>query len=323
LAPRDFRIASRLRLGLAAHDGPLGRCICGHDNALVDKYHGLACIKCRRSYTNLRHDFLKEVPHTWSRRLGASSLKEPQNLVAGQERADNFICTPDGDLLLCDVAVVQPSCPTHVRKGQKRLAVADQMALQKHAQYNVMAAAEHATFYAMVVEVYGSPNDETIKLVKRIARIAKYDDSYGYTYQEVVTGMMSAIGVAVQRGNALILHRMRILNIVAGLVQSQAQRDAQARRDARSQKAAEFVSSSQPHAGSSPADVLSANDDAFGADGPVFFPHQDQSVHSLVEVNINDGFGEYPDVSPAYFGGEEGDDESSSDEEPDHFGYDA
>jgi Reverse transcriptase (RNA-dependent DNA polymerase) len=291
LSPRDYRIASRLRLGISAHDGPSAtKCVCNHHNAQSDIHHGLSCIKVRRSFVNLRHDMVKNVIHVWARRLGCAAIKEPQNLDAGQERADNLICTPDGDMLMCDVAIVQPSCPSHIRRGQKRLGAANHAVREKHTQYDHMAIAEHAAFFALVAEVFGAPHPELLMFVKRLAKIARYDSSYGYSASEVSKGMMAAIGVAIQRGNAMILHRVRLMNRLAGNIPSLAQREARARHDAQHVALVNAAPAIQVHA---PALAdQDGDDDVFGGEGPAFSPYPNASarVPAVVRVPEDDGY---------------------------------
>ena len=175
---------------------------------------------------------VKNVIHTWARRVGCSAIKEPQNLVAGQERADNLIYTPSGELFLCDVSVVQPSCPTHVNRAQKRLGAADFAAKEKHNQYDQMAREEEATFVPLIAETFGALHGDLLSFVKRLARIAHLDESCGWSRLEVIAGMKGAISVAIQKGNAKTLDRVQLSNRKLGRVLSQAQRDAVARRDA-------------------------------------------------------------------------------------------
>jgi len=87
--------------------------------------------------------------------------------------------------------------------------------------------------------------------------------------------MSSAIAVAVQRGNALTLDRVRLMNRLAGLVPTSAQRDAQARREARLVPPVEDA----PIAVQDPQ-VDAANSDFFGADGPAFFDGYDADLDS-------------------------------------------
>jgi hypothetical protein len=183
---------------------------------------------------------------------------------------------------MCDVAVVQPSAPSHIRKAQTRLGAADAAVADKHAQYDPMALDEHARFYALVAEVFGAPHGELLKFVKRLASIAKHDDSYGYTHQEVVNYMMSAIGVAIQRGNALTLHKTRFMNRLSGRLLPQAQRDAQARREVNKVASAQAASAVHVRIPASPIGAPPPREEhgAFGADGPAYFSERRDALVS-------------------------------------------
>jgi hypothetical protein len=220
LNPRAYRIASRIRLGLQAHDDHTNECTCGSPNAALDKHHGLSCISVRRTFINMRHDMMKATVHTWCKRMGCSAIMEPQNLVAGQERADNLIATPMGDLFLCDCSIVQPACPSHIEKSQVRLGAAEHAAAAKYEQYTRHAEECGARFVPLIAEVYGALHGETLSFIKRMSWLAEGDDGSPWSRIEAKIGMTSAIAIAIQRGNVLAIDRVHLKNRTAGLVTS-------------------------------------------------------------------------------------------------------
>ena len=252
-------MASRVRLGLPSHDDHSSECACRNDNAITDVHHGLSCLKIRRTFINLRHDMVKDIVHLWARRLGCSAIKEPQNLVAGQERADNLIATPSGDLFLCDVSVVQPACPTHVRKSQQRLGASDFAAAEKRKQYDPMAKEQDAKFIPLIAEVYGALHYDFVAFIKRISWFADYDDGCPWSRLDALVGMTGAIAVAIQKGNMMALDRVQLINRTAGLVVSR----SQSQRSVGMPAVSSAASSASVRIIAHPAD---AADDSFGGE---------------------------------------------------------
>jgi len=173
-----YRVAARLRLGLPPFDDVMTSCTCGSPNAdpTIDVHHGLSCIKVRRTFVNLRHDTVKNAIHHWAKQLNCAAIVEPQHLGDSQERADNLITTPSGKMYLCDVAIVQPACPTHVNKGQERLGASKAAAAEKHRQYDAMAAARRAWMTPCIAEVYGALDEPFINFMKELTALAEYND---------------------------------------------------------------------------------------------------------------------------------------------------
>ena len=95
---------------------------------------------------------------------------------ASQERADNLISTPSGKMYLCDVAIVQPTCPTHVNKAQVRLGTSEAAAVEKHRQYDSMAEERRARMTPCIAEAYGALDEPFINFIKQLADLAEYTD---------------------------------------------------------------------------------------------------------------------------------------------------
>jgi hypothetical protein len=162
---------------------------------------------------------VKDAIHQWARQLGCPAIKEPKNLIKGQERADNLISLPGGELLLCDVSIVQPSAPTHTNKGQQRLAVAEQAAVEKHRQYDRMAEQEGADFVPVIMEAFGGIHDAAVAFFRRLASLAEHDkyDSCPWNRREALIGITSAVAIAIQKGNLRAFDRVHLNNRQAGM----------------------------------------------------------------------------------------------------------
>jgi hypothetical protein len=163
---------------------------------------------------------VKDALHHWSRRLGCPAIKEPKNLVKGQERADNLIALPGAKLVLCDVSVVHPSAPTHVNRGQEQLAVAEFAASEKRKQYTAMANQEGAEFIPIIAEVFGGLHSDAVSFFKRLSWLAETDAACPWSRIEALVGITSAISIAIQLGNLMAFDRVHLNNRTAGLVPS-------------------------------------------------------------------------------------------------------
>ena len=305
---RAFCIAARLRLGSPAHDEQGKECICRSQNADpdIDNHHGLSCHTVRRSQINFRHDLVKNIMHLWARRLGCSAIKEPQNLIAGQERADNLISTPHGELFLCDVSIVQPACPSHVDKSQTRLGASEHAAGLKHAQYDHMAAQQDARFIPLIGEVYGALHADFIGFIQRLARFAEMDESCPWSRLEALAAMYGSISVAVQRGNVLALDRVHSNNRNAGLILSRSRSNHHGTSVSVN---AQSISSAQLQFGAEDDDndQLASDQARKPSDARVIFPRSALAMHAaLVEQDDGDVFAQlaYEAEVAEQFGGE-------------------
>ena len=203
---RHYRIAARVRLGLAPFDNQYKQCVCLSPNAdpKIDIHHGFSCFRVRRTYVNKRHDNVKNLVHYWAKQVGCAAVKEPQNVAGSQERADNQIDDPDGRRYLCDVSIVQPACPTHVSKAQQRLGTAKFAAIEKHIQYDAMAFADGAEMWPLIAEVYGSLEDDFVAFIKRMAFFASDGINSQWSRAEALSQMIGSIAVAIQIGNVKV-----------------------------------------------------------------------------------------------------------------------
>ena len=223
LPARHYRVAARLRLGLPAFDSQYTSCVCKSPSAdpSVDVHHGLSCHNVRRTLVNKRHDNVKNLVHMWAKHVGCAAVKEPQNKAGTQERADNWINDPHGNAYLCDVAIVQPACPSHVSKSQQRLGAANYAALEKHKQYDAMANADGAKMWPLIAEVYGALDQDFVTFIKRMGYFAGEDDGCPWSQHEVVSQMYGSIAVAIQKGNVQTLDAVQHGNRRAGLIRPQ------------------------------------------------------------------------------------------------------
>jgi hypothetical protein len=166
----------------------------------------------------MRHNVIINKLRLFANRVGCTALAEPQS-HDDQQRGDLHVITPDGDHIWTDATIVQPTAPTWLKRGtaKTQLAAANIRTLEKHTQYDHVAAQHQADFYAFAVEVFGSLTDEAKAFAKRIAKYAARS-SCPWTAKEVYSDLISSIAVGLQTGNVRIFERMRLMNKAHGLV---------------------------------------------------------------------------------------------------------
>ena len=86
---------------------------------------------------------------------------------------------------LVDVTVVNPTCPPHVDKAQKQLAVAEHAAQLKIEKYKEMAVEIQAEFVPFAIEAYGGLSSSARRLIRQISVFAS-DHLSSWSKKEIV-----------------------------------------------------------------------------------------------------------------------------------------
>ncbi|MHB1956108.1 MAG: reverse transcriptase domain-containing protein [Sulfobacillus sp.] len=286
LSNPDMSIACRFRLGISAYDDRPYSCVCGKNNgkAGVDSTHALACQKVRKTEVNMRHNVFRNEFTAAANKCGCTALNEPQALNS-QQRADTHIILPDGDVVWVDTSVVHPTAPTWQKRGsaERTLAAANTRALEKHTRYDALAAEQGASFVAAIAETYGGLNPECKALAKRITRFAANNDGCPLTAKEAYSELISSIAVGIQRGNARIFQRMRMINKAAGLAVADL-----ARAPASVSNEADFRPANPMHTRSAARSGVPAQPDGFGIVDESSVPLPEQLPAPRANVNADD-----------------------------------
>jgi hypothetical protein len=250
----------------------------------ADVTHALSCLKVRKTEVNMRHNVIRNEITDTANKLGCTALVEPQDL-SSQKRADTHIITPTGDVLWVDTSIVHPAAPTWIKRGsaERKLAAADKRATEKHVRYDPSAAEQEAGFIAAVAETYGGFNGEFVALAKRITRFAEREGC-PWTVKEAYTELISSIAVGIQRGNARVIQRMRMLNKAAGLAVHDPTRAPRPPSSTHPQPAARPRAPAQP--------------DGFGVvdASSLPLPEQPPAPRAAENKDISFGFGEPDDM---------------------------
>ena len=211
LSTDQFRVAIRLRLGLAPIDDMPESCLfctkSGGRNLKADPSHFLSCRhKVTLGAVTHRHNVLVDVLASIIRKHGNSAAKEPTYL----SRLDNKRVDLDVSMGLSrfaiDVTVRHPTAPSHFAKAaQGPLEVAKQAEVEKRDMYSNIRTS-HPSFLVVpfVFETFGGIGSDANRFLDTLAYTsAQHSDVY--TYQDVRGSAANTLSVILQRGNADIL----------------------------------------------------------------------------------------------------------------------
>jgi hypothetical protein len=149
-----------------------------------------------------------------SREAGCNVRVEPTTYTpAGRrksERPDLAIIGATAEFLV-DVSVISLTFPSHVDGAAKKAGHAARKRSQiKHAKYDELSLAEHAKFSAFIMESFGALRQDTVGLLRWLAREASarsLEEEEAFFNRAVLH-----MSVALQRGNAKsVLDRARVL----------------------------------------------------------------------------------------------------------------
>ena len=208
LDDQSFRVAARLRLGLAPDQFMPAHCRpCGVAAGCLrsDPWHALSCVHLRSSAHTHRHDLVVKLLSKWIVRLGGTCVIEPHRLERppdGSKRRPDLDVTLADKRYLVDVTVRHPAAPSRAYRGARgSLEVAAEAEREKTEYHRAAtAAARGAQFVPFAVETFGGLGRQAAEFVKTVsAQMAQL--AYTWAPREVVAGLPTAVAVAIQRFN--------------------------------------------------------------------------------------------------------------------------
>jgi hypothetical protein len=206
LSDPQYRIAARLNLGLPPNHNHLPRrCTsCGKDDALIiDPWHHLSCNTHKRREITLRHNAVLHALYSHVRSAGGAAALEVKGLSADTRIQPDMQISFPGQLILSDVVISHPLCPSHVSAAsRKRLLVAEEAAQRKHSKYDQVARLHRMRLLPFSVETMGGLSREAEQLVEQIG-LACRDHLTLETHERIAKGVRASVAVAVQKGNAM------------------------------------------------------------------------------------------------------------------------
>jgi hypothetical protein len=177
----------------------------------TNPWHYLDCQLLKRLSINTRHNMVAQILSTWATRAGLSTVLEPYYLFEHQnnKRPDVQI-VGHGDNIIVDVTVVDPTSHTHVTgSSNATLHTAMKLEQRKITRYSAEAKRHGFTLYPFALETYGGWGPTASKLLKHIYSMADTMSEYSrcWSSKEISRGIVDAVAVAVQKGNAAIIQQ--------------------------------------------------------------------------------------------------------------------
>lgn len=202
LSDKHFQLACKNRLGVAPYPCQASRCGGCNASVLNDPWHDLSCVHRRKNELNLRHDLVTKCIKYYAEIAGAVGRLEPNGLSEDDRKR------PDLELFLghihqlVDVTIVHPTCRSYLIRAQHPLAITEKAASNKLTKYSVMGSQLQAKIIPFAIESFGGFSQSAQDFVSTLAH---YASNYSTLFEknELIRDFISAIAVAVQKGNAL------------------------------------------------------------------------------------------------------------------------
>jgi hypothetical protein len=213
----EFGLAWRLRAGLPPDNDMPATCACKKEVRLdVEPYdHFHSCALFRRESTLDRHNNVTKTIIFYAKKTGWRCSYEPHYSKAKSAPAGSPMSqrgyTPDAALhgtsmkLHLDAMVTHPCADSHVAAAcETPLSAAAKGEAQKEAAGKEWAAWAKYKFYPFVLESFGAMGKKAMEVVNIIASQPAEDVSEFPSRAAFRDRMLTAISIAVQRGNASI-----------------------------------------------------------------------------------------------------------------------
>ncbi len=138
------------------------------------------------------------------RSAGGSVFIEPKYLEGKRADAQIYFTS---DISLMDAQITHPAAPYYAIStniASTPLGTARSREVAKHAKYDKQAKKEGASFYPFVMETYGGLGREANVLIQKISKMAAEISPFPINRNLSTTRMMKALGITLQKGNALV-----------------------------------------------------------------------------------------------------------------------
>jgi hypothetical protein len=206
ISDRLFGYACLYRLGLPFLKQADDCLLCGKNDAVrKDSWHYLNCMESMGgNFITKRHHSVRDLLQRFAFEAGTITLVEPQHRFEGNNQRPDLEVTFEDKTWLIDVTIVNPTNQTHIDHGQTMLGAAKEAEKNKCNDYEHQCK-EGEILVPFIVETHGGIGDRAKQFIEELKIIA-YSHARTMTSYEWESGLYSAIGCTVQRGNALIVH---------------------------------------------------------------------------------------------------------------------
>jgi len=213
-----YRICARMNLGINVR-GLAPECpICHRPDAVKkDPLHYLSCTGYNGKAITHRHNAVLNVAYLYTNAVGGVAVKEPRDLHSDDGRVPDLQMLIRDKHWLSDVYVINPMAPSYRQQAaQRQLSAAGLGEYRKEHKYHGTALAHGATFVPFVVESAGGLGEGAVQIIEEIV-LASRDNNTLVHHKIVSQQLKAAIGIAVQKGNAIamIVGRNRALGRAA------------------------------------------------------------------------------------------------------------
>jgi hypothetical protein len=245
-----IKLSIRTRLGLETYTGNTNlQCVCGKVDAFKsDPYHAFTCNTTRSRGNIARHNLLLSRLALWTRRVNIHTEIEANHLSSDSRLRPDLLLTMKSGMRIVDVAVVHPLTQVRVSKEieaneeseeesesgdsdeveeaetqDMRMITIESVENMKRRKYKSLIRDYGAGFNTAAVETMGGLGKEFRDLLDDIAHEAMTNES-GWEKEEIISGIRNAAAVAIQIGNARLIHenRNRILRRQVNLIRREA-----------------------------------------------------------------------------------------------------
>jgi hypothetical protein len=208
LSDDQYKLAARLNLGLPPMtEGTLPHACpncSAHISLAVDPWHFLTCKKESKGEIDRRHNDVANAIYRTVLAVGGQAFREPEGLETTDGRRPDLRVVIGTHHVIADVVVTHPLAGSYLRNNTAltQLGAARARQKKKHVKYDRTAAQHHAQMLAFSVETCGGMASDAITLMHIIADAG--EEQLGlWPKGEILQEMVSAVSIAVQRGNAM------------------------------------------------------------------------------------------------------------------------
>ena len=198
MRPCEVETAMRLRYLIPPFNDPVATCSCGHQCSPTDFIvHALDCNKVRGYTWASRHAHVKRVFKKVLVQYGfRPDEKEPRFFPGG--KGPDVIFTMGDKLALVDVVICNPLADTYVEaEAAKPGATLARAEAEKDRRHTAESEARRMVFYPLALTTFGAPGKRTMELLRLLS-------TYTANPAGFLRHMLTALGVAIQTGNAKI-----------------------------------------------------------------------------------------------------------------------
>lgn len=175
----------------------------------VDKFHCLSCDGMKAAISK-RHNMIAATVAQYARQSGITTFTEPSSLSSTDKTRPDIQMFINGQNLLVDVTVRNPLASSYLdRSASHPQSLLQKAEKEKTQKYRQMAIDNDAVFEPFAVDTLGVLGKSAIKVIQQISKAAEENYS-AHSFAETFQSLLSAVAIAIQRGNAMVISQYSI-----------------------------------------------------------------------------------------------------------------